>query len=391
MRVLLITLIPLLIAYCANSREEAHRHPVPSEEQGTYVFDLENGIHKFKDTILFNDLASDISYIPLETGKAFFLPASNYKFAKIDDAIYISGGIANSGSPIFRFDSLGRFVRQVTQQGRGPNEIIMMLEWHANSNTQQINIVDLTGKMVIMKTESDEKRTVGINERQGLFIVPLNDSTFMSAQLSSLSGISNSYIYFTDEAGNLIHTIERYDELSNYATKMSEYVQERPYEGYGLWPAYNGDAIFHDIFNDTLYRVKSHSEITSHLVFKRGALSPRPEDTHKIERKRKQVYIAGVKESGDYVFLSYHYGGEIWRDVWSKRDGRLLTHINYGNSVADMFVPFALPDRSIVELPIVSTEKNIAYGILEAMDACTFLPNVKEDDNPVIVVATLKK
>jgi hypothetical protein len=176
---------------------------------------------------------------------------------------------------------------------------------------------------------------------------------------------------------------------------MSEYVAGAPpYEDYWLVSDYKGDAVFHDIFNDTLYRIKSRREITPHLVFKRGALSPRPEDTHKVENKRKQVYFKSVMESGNHIFLNYVYQDKTWRDVWSKLDGSLLIHTvpkNLGLPYDNISLPFTLPDGTVIDLQIGYADKDKVYGIMEALDACKFLPEVEEDDNPVIVVAKLKK
>jgi hypothetical protein len=49
-----------------------------------------------------------------------------------------------------------------------------------------------------------------------------------------------------------------------------------------------------------------------------------------------------------------------------------------------------LPDGSVIDLQVVYADGENVYCVLEALDACKFLLGVKEDDNPVIVVAKLK-
>ncbi len=263
--------------------------------------------------------------------------------------------------------------------------------WYSNSNLEQINVVDMALKMIIVHTDHSEKSNVAVNMSQGLQIVPLNDGMFVSAGTLNSQNVPNTYLYFFNQTGKMLHSIERNDELSNYNLSMSERVQAPPYEGYLLWSDYTGDAIFHDIFNDTLYRIKSYREILPHLVFKRGALMPDPKDTHNLENKKRQAYISGLIESGDHVFISYTIGDETWRDVWSKRDGGMMLHMVPRRGYPfDLFVPYALSDGSVVELQVVYADRDYIYCVLEAFVACKFLPGVKEEDNPVVVVAKLK-
>ncbi|MDR2911891.1 MAG: 6-bladed beta-propeller [Alistipes sp.] len=355
-----------------------------------FVFDLESSIDEEPRATTFNELVDSIAYLPLETHKDALLPVS-YKFAKIGGDIFIGGGSIPGLAPIYRFDSLGRFVRQMTYNGRGPNEIFLAMEWFANPNLGQINVVSTGRRMVVFSTEGDGRFTIEYDESQGFHRVPLNDSTFVSAKVLSSASRSNAYLFFTDRTGEVVHSVERADELADYDHETSEYDWSWPYENYWLAADYRGDALFHDIFNDTLYRVRSRREISPHLVFERGSLSPRPEDTHRLEEKDKQIYFASAIESGDHVFLSYWYKGLMWSDVWSKRDGGLDMRAAITGDVGDIFVPFALPDGSVVELQIAYADKECVYGILGALDACKFLSDVHEDDNPVIVVARLRR
>ncbi len=387
-------LIALVMISCGGNRNSSAEveSSVQAEEIDFFVLDLENNITERPKAMTLNELIDSISYIPLETHKDALFPGDRHVFANIEGNLFINGGSVSRPSPIYRFNSLGLFTGQMTHIGRGPNEVLLPIWWYANANLRQINVIDMASKMVIVQADSGKRSTVGIDLSQGSHIVPLNDSTFVSAQALHVPDTPRTYLYFIDHSGNVIHSIERNDELSSYNSSSSEYAQAPPYENYWLAPNYKGDAIFHDIFNDTLYRIKSRSEITPHLVFKRGALSPRPEDTHKLERKKKQVYFTRVMESGDYVFLNYYYDGTVWRDVWCKRDGSLQLHtvLKRPNYPFDIFIPFTLPDGSVIELQIAYADKDNIYCVMEALDACKFLPGVKEDDNP-IVVAKLKK
>lgn len=364
------------------------------EETDFFVFNLEGGIENPPQSVTLRDLADTIRYLPLETDEKALLP-NLLAFAKMGDAMFVSGResfMTREQFPVYEFDADGRFVKQITFHGRGPNEVLLTWAWFANEKLRQINIVDIAYKMVTIDTWSSEKTTIPINYRQGYDRMPLNDSTFVSVQsLSIHDDIPNTYLYFMDRAGHAIHAEERNDKLLSYNTRTTDYEQVPPYETYRVWPDYTGDAIFQDIFNDTLYRVRSRREITPHVVFKRGKLSPRPEDKTDARAKRRQVYISGVMESGDYVFLRYEYNDKTWQSVWSKRTGSLVLQGEGRRAFPNFNVPCELPDDRVIDLQVVYADRENLYCVVRALDACRFMAGVKEDDNPVIVIAKLKK
>ena len=393
--IILYLFFTLLLISCggynnAGAYVEANADSV--EEIDFFVFDLEGKFQSTPRATTLNALIDSISYITLETRKEALLPNS-LLLAVIDGSMFISGNtfLSRSPFPVFQFDSLGRFVKQVTYHGRGPNEILVTWEWYANANLRQINVIDFTGKMIIVSTDNGNIYSVEIDSFQGYDRIPLNDSTFVSAQMLYREDIPTTYLYFFDRTGKIVYSKERHDELLRYNNQTTEYNQVPPYERYWLRPDYKGDAIFHDIFNDTLYCVKSHAEITPHLVFRRGVFSPRSKDKQNLEAKKKQIYLTSVMESGDHVFLEYTYDDKRWCDVWSKSDGNCLLHTNPENGMDNLYLPFSLPNGDVVELQIAYADKDNIYCVMEALDACKFLPGVKEDDNPVIVVAKLKK
>jgi hypothetical protein len=384
----------LIIVSCGGPNKKVSED-IPTFEDGKdfFVFDLEAGISEEPKFTTLNELIDSISYIPLETNNDALLPGRAYTFAKIGHDMFISGGASGNMSPIYRFDSSGKFVSRMTHIGRGPNEVVMPLWSYANINLRQINVIDVaTAKTVIIQTESGGKSTIDVGFNRGIIAIPLNDSTFVSANMPDPENGVNTYLYFTDRNGNLIHSVERSDELLGYDYSLPENTISQVHERYWLATEYKGDAIFHNVFNDTLYRVKNYREVTPHLVFKRGALSPDPEDTFKPENKKRQVYFDYMMATRDHVILNYTFGNEKWRDIWSKHDSSLLLHyaLKGPSYPFVVFAPFALPDGSVIELQIAYADEDKIYGVLEAMDACKFLPGVKEDDNPVIVVAKLR-
>ncbi|MDR0955339.1 MAG: 6-bladed beta-propeller [Rikenellaceae bacterium] len=386
MKKLALFLLAVALTGCGagNRKSDAEVETKAVEESDFFVFDLEAGIEQEPKATTLNELIDSISYIPLETHSDALLSDRFLSFAKMGNDLFVVDGLPNK-TYLYQFDSLGRFVKPILRPGRGPNEIVMLGGWYVHPRLKQLNFVDLASKMIIVQTDSGEKSTVEISRSQDFEWVPLNDSTFVTSQRLNSLPIPNTYLYFFDRAGHLVHAIERNDELLSHNSNRSEQGQAPPYEAYGLFSDYKGDAIFQDIFNDTLYRIKNYREITPHLVFKRGALSPRPEDKQNAERKKKQVHFVDIKESRDYVFLRYLHDDKRSLEVWSKRDGSLMLRGSHS-------IPFMLPDGTLAkQLHISYVEEDTIYGVLGALDASKFLPGIAEDDNPVVVVMKLKK
>lgn len=379
----------VLLAACGGGAKKAAVADEPTEERDFFVFEMETAIKSGGAFETFNELIDSVRFIPLETTEKALLP-ERYQLARLDGDFLISGGGAFRMSPLYRFDGAGRFVEQLSQIGRGPLEVTYPQGWYAHAQLRQVNFFGFE-KMVVSSIASGEKWSTPVDTQFGIARVPLRDSTFVSSPLFMAKG-SGAQLNFFDRDGNLIHTRKRTDELADFSFEMNENNQTPPYEGYRLWSDYKGDAIFYDIFNDTIYRVRNRNAITPHLVFRRGGLIPRPEDVHNRDNKQRQAYVFGLIENPDVAMLSYQYEGKKWRDVWSKRDGRLLIHSDRRNRSYpfDIFVPYTLPDGNVVDLQIVYADRERIYGVLNALDACKFLPNVKEDDNPVIVIAKLK-
>jgi hypothetical protein len=382
-----------VLASCVGNRGKATTEPVVEEEETDFfVFDMEASIAKGARALTLNELIDTATYIPLETRQDALLP-ERCELAKVGGDFFLGGGPVGRLSPVYRFDPFGRFVGQMTQNGRGPGEAVMPYRWYANASTGKINIIDMTQKMVVVDIASGKRTDVSVDFKEGVDRIPLNDSTFVACSAMRPENPA-TYLYFSDSGGRPIHSVTHTGELANWqprATRENETKQPREY--HVLCHDYTGDALFINIYNDTISRIRSHREITPHAVFKRGALSPLPEDADNVQASPRQAHFTYIEESGGHVFLSYVYAGETWCDVWSKGGGELLLHAarrgrGYGGH---LMLPFALPDGDVVEVRVAYADRDNIYCVMEALDACKFLPNVKEDDNPVVMVAQLKK
>ena len=335
-----------------------------------------------------NDIAAEITYTPLETHSNALLGGGN-RMAVVDGDIYIDAG--TSRSPIYRFDARGRFVRQMTRTGRGPGEYIMSLVWHANATRRTVVVADPVGyNLVTVSTDGGQPTGVKINNSDGFGWIPLNDGTFLvhkDLPRSRREGAKLSLRFF-DANWKPTGTVERLSKYAPETPAMDISASFESAERNQTWSNFRGEALLLEAFNDTLFTVRSRSEpITPHLVLKRGRLAPASGDSG--ADKRRHIYIGYLHESGDHLYLTFKYDGKNYHDIWSKREGRLLIRRASKEGETSGF-PLSLPGGGELYLNVAHADRDRFYFVMQSVDACRFLPGVKEDDNPVVVILKLK-
>jgi hypothetical protein len=354
--------------------------------QKPIVFDLESTLRNPPAAATLNDLIEDISYIPLETHKEALLGMS-IRMAMVDGYVYIDGGTMMS--PIYVFNNKGRFVRQMTYNGRGPGENIMAILWYANAATKRIVVVDPVGRNnILVSTETCQRSSMKYNLEDGFGWVPLNDGTFVSTKAVPATRRESPKLSlrFMDSEGKQVGTIERQVRYEPDIPSLNIF---DPVENYTISPNYQGNALLGVIYCDTIFTVKSRREVlTPRFVFRRGRYAPDPDNR---ENKRRYVYLDVIGENDRHVNISFQFDGKEYYDIWSKSSGRLLIRRVRNDDTEKVGFPYRLPDGSEIYLRIAYADSDRFYCIMQALDACKFLPGVKEDDNPVIVVAKLKK
>jgi hypothetical protein len=357
---------------------------------GPVVFDLEASLRTSPKTATLNAIVESISYIPLETHKSALLGGGN-TLAVVDGNFYLDLG-STPYSPIFRFDGKGKFVRQMTRTGRGPGEYISAFPWYANARLRRLNVVDfMGGGMVVVSTEGGQPTGVKRNKTDGSGWIPLNDGTFVAFR--EIEAVrpkpAKLALNFFDADGQLTGSVERWARHTSEAPSadLSSIYELR--ESPDAWSNYRGEALLHEAFNDTLFTIRGHREaIAPHSVIKRGRFAPVPDDTGD---KRRRAFLGTVSESAGYLYLSFRYDDKTWYDIWSKRDGRLVVRSSReAEERGSNGFPFTLPDGKVIRLDVAYADGERFYCLLQAVDACRFLSNVKEDDNPVVVSLKLK-
>lgn len=390
----------ILVSGCSSKNKDKKKSDVETavnnaKKEGPYILNLEKimgsqSTHNF----VINDIAFDIKYTPLETSEESLFLNYNYNFAKLNNYYFISGGsFFDTGKGILVFNNQGNFIKEIIKKGRGPGELPFIFEWYAN---EQEGTICATGskQTIVYNTNLGKYHTVPVD----LYIVPLKNNTYIYKQGLFPENTNAPHLIFINDKGESIHSLSyTYEREIEYKPKEGGSLTNTPpvLETYELYPNYKGDVLFKDVFNDTIYYVKNDFSITPHIILQRGKLAPTYKQIFNDEAKSKQKFLKNIMETESYVLLKYIYEKQMHCEIWDKETCTLIDHMEMDDNVIARhkkhFVKLRQPDDIISEIDIVYAKADKLYGILEAKHAATFLSNVKEEDNPVIVEITLNK
>ena len=357
-----------------------------------YLLDFEKIIKQNPpDTFVLNDIAQDIRWVPLQTTDSSLIGDIAFKLDEIDQSYIVSAGWFTKAQ-IKQFDTTGRFMRDLIQLGHGPKELPRFHNWVTNDSLQKISIIGPM-KMIVRSFKNNNISDIFLHTFVGNCAL-LNDGHYVCAPTYGSNDAKEPYLYFLDSTGESVKSLF-YPQNRELEVQIPEGAYTGPYESYGIYPNYTGDALFRDMFNDTIYRIRGVDDIRPYICINRGKLAPKIEDAHNVSRKDETIYIRHLSESQKYLFFKYAYKKNYYTMIWDKKSKKIIANtpisdissfeINY-----KLFAKYRTPNGEEVMVNIVSLTADRMYGILRTSQAMKFVPGVTENSNPVILVIDLK-
>lgn len=391
-----------LLGACRGRKANDNTKENMSAVDTVYVFDIENSIGAVgADTVVLNDLIADkVRFVPLESSDRAIVSnyfSDGYKFVATEDYFFLSTDILPEN--VFQFDSKGNFIRQVIRQGRGPGEVPFLVSWSVNSSRKEICIAG-EYKLVVASFDGKDERDI-TPERMSFMSIPmLNDGTFAFAKSHRMgrAGVDIPYLTFVNFEGQVVRSLSYGDTRDvdeyTYSTPGEGEGGSLPYELYLLSSTYDGSALFQDVFNDTISRIRSSDEIYPQLILKRGRYAPRAKDANDDVRKAEQIYFRNMMETEKYVLLRYFYDNNLYSAIWDKAERRLVSRTETPSDSWELSQTFSvryiLPDGTEAILNVAYADRNNLYCLLEPSVARHFVDGVADDANPVVMIAELK-
>ena len=339
------------------------------------VLDMEyvyEHIDKADTSFLWNDIIANERFIPLETTEECLIGRGSWSAVSFgnDFLVYAPVGLP---APVFQFDSCGRFIRRIAQYGKGPGEMTGFL-WNVIPFHNDRYVMIGNSYKTIVK-DSDGNLIRDLIDTQFLLRYPY-DSGFVYVNQYQRFPNDSTFLCFTDSLGNVVKELKEPGEerviseqpgtpLTGLDLRNIHFTDEK------LWLMKS--------YNDTLFRITEERTVEPCLVLYRGKYSP------VLNKKdRKTIPVWSYKEIGPYsVVISSVF------QIWNRETGKLVAmrRFNTGDNIK-----YRLSDDRIVRMNLMSIKDGKFVFIINPLGTWIreYL-NLKEDDNPVLMVADLKQ
>lgn len=356
-------------------------------KNGLLTLNIENAIEKGVEKTI-GDFADELSYVKLETNDKCII-GNNPKVYAIDNNI-----IVIAQGKIMLFDRLtGKFIHDIGSKGNGPEE------YSSPSYPFPVNY---------------DKKTVFANRNQE--IIEYDFSGRSIQHVSIPQSISNSIILDDDHFVSFFpnYTGDNKTKLTVYNLDGVEAIslpntQIAPSDGGGFsfWMPHvcyfknNNNTYFSELFNDTIYTVKP-TKITPRFTLGLGQYLP-PYEQQNLAKvssdfPSKFFMMRSIYESSRYIFYTYKFTEKIYTAIFDKTQSTCAIYLN-GDSTNDI--------DGFVSVPLSSINQSDEFvGLINAFDIVDWFKkhdtksidknlqlfkDLTENDNPIVVIAKLKK
>ena len=361
------------------------------------------------DTLSYSNVIESVKYTPLSSDSQSLLGELDMVIKTDKYYIFLSDGW-NSKMKMKAFDHNGRYVKDVLHVGRGRNEVFSCFGCSYNSEYAQmlahdllgrklvsIDVNDLSLKMYPMPAFCSEaiiddesiKRITGGEYFKLSTIVRVAKDMYVGTSGTPLHKAFDENLIpplcFLDSVFEITEALF-YDEPRKVFQKMAE-GSNKVIEGWELGNSGKG-VFFIDVFNDTIYSVEADKRIKAKYILHRtDEQMPRVTDVKvKNSAVAEKIHFTGLFETDDYILLRTLNGDlKTGFYMWSKNnESPICIHGACNVPLAFDGYHGAVPFRSIY------TTGNTIIAAIPASDLIKVLPNLKEDDNLVVVEIKLK-
>jgi hypothetical protein len=345
-------------------------------------------------TFNLSDIANRVEYIQLESTNESLIGDIFDVYSNEENFIVVEK------QHIFLFNKLnGQFIREVGIYGKGPGEYMntdRMLSYNDINNT-----VFVTSSKVLYEYSLEGKIIDTCNMPPQIYGSAYLGNNIFVGYRPNFNGDEKIKLIYYNDINPSIKTITNYQ----IAQKPNGMVIYKPH---AWFYRYDKRLFFFELFNDTLFQVTS-SGLTPRYIFDMGKYLPPYEKQTSLDFATNEVndyfIMKSVFESSRYIFYTFRYQFKYYLTIFDKTSKVILINNDierYGtklNNDIDNFLPINF---------LGTSERDQLLGYIQPYEIIQWfsenpekaskispylkeLKNIKETDNPVLVVATLKK
>jgi hypothetical protein len=344
-----------------------------------------------KKSININDIATTFEYIELETKDECL---TGTRLAVYSNDQYL---IAIDRDKILLFDRKdGRFIREIGHKGNGPGEYLRTYNVMAFDEGMNIVYAGRNKKRYAYSLDGQLKDTLSIPELVSE-IGNIDDNIFAAFKPDYQGGEKVRIVLF-NHTDSLMKTFPNY--LSSPKTS-SIFVWNPNSWFYKL----DKQLYFYQLFNDTVFHVGTNS-LTPKYVLNMGPYSPPYEMKTSPEfEPAKYFMMRTIQESSKYLFCSFNFNMKNYTAIFDKNKRTTVVNdyspesgLGFINNIND-FVPLEFSsinekDELICTMNALKIKQWFDLNPGKISQLPEYLKNLKdiqETNNPVIIIAKLKK
>lgn len=325
--------------------------------------------------IKLSDVASDVTYVKLETGDSCLI-GNNFQLYADDQYIF-----SFSNGQIYLFDRKdGHFVRAIAKRGEGPGEYSRITR-QLPVNERERSVSAYTGKGLI--TYSYEGEVIGQVNR------PENTACFDLVRVAP-----DLYAgYQFNMADKLILFDKSGREVKRVANPKVAETNAFLVPNCGFFEYDNQVNLFESL-GDTIYSISPSGDLSARYRLDWGSHRIVIENMGDQAAAREYCYPQMVGETGGFLFVSYVYQNKPALSIYDKRTGQVAHAVEGGTLTNDVdgFAPMKLSSVSNGRLVgYVDAETFLEWSENESGDWASNpklapLKATGEMDNPIVVI-----
>ena len=353
--------------------------------QKPVVINLAKAISESPKEIMLNELASDIRYVPLETTDDCLMNNEFYIMQYTGEDIITSG--------IFHFDKNGKFLNKIGSKGQGPEEYLQGLFAFGDWKNKLLYVQNWT--------------TLTCYGFDGTFVrsVPTPQLNMGAAGLFDEKHILYSNdIYYADKA-NPIQLYMVDSQNGKTVSKWRGHLEENKKYGMILTSRdfmynYDNSLFYKPALENVIFKILSPKK--RQLVYKFDCSGKDIDvSADEVDPKKRFQFLSvyWAKETAQYLFVNYGMKNISRLGIYDK-EKKTFTNVTIKDNLAggyDIHPAWTSDDNHLLMIYyagglLQDKEKRYSTGLLpeRKKELDELLKNIKEDDNPVVILVTLK-
>lgn len=334
---------------------------------------------------MLSELASDIRYVPLETTDDCLMNNEFYIMQYTGEDIITSG--------IFHFDKNGKFLNKIGNKGQGPEEYLQGLFAFGDWKNKLLYVQNWT--------------TLTCYGFDGKFVksIPTPQLNMGAAGLFDENHILYSNdIYYADKA-NPIQLYMVDSQSGKTVSKWRGHLEENKKYGMILTSRdfmynYDNSLFYKPALENVIFKIISPKK--RQLAYKFDCSGKDIDvSADEVDPKKRFQFLSvyWAKETNQYLFVSYGMKNISRLGIYDK-EKKTFTNVTIKDNLAggyDIHPAWTSDDNHLLMVYYVGgllqdKEKRHSTGLLpeRKKELDGLLKNIKEDDNPVVIVVTLK-